>query len=73
MKRNIIIELRLNAKSKIFHKSFAINHVDALEEENHFDLLQIAFNALKERVVLKKFKKIADNCFKLKTLRMYFM
>ena len=39
MKRNIIIELRLAAKTKIFNKTFAFNHVDAIEEENHFDLL----------------------------------
>jgi|TARA_B110000285_G_scaffold230450_1_gene297103 hypothetical protein len=73
MMRNIIIELRLNAKTKMFNKSFAINHLDAIEEENHFDLLQIAFNALKEKVVLSKFKAIADNCYRLKTLRISFM
>jgi hypothetical protein len=29
------------------------------KQENYFDVLQIAFNCLKERVVIKKFNKIS--------------
>ena len=43
------------------------DRLDYVEKENSFDVLQIAFNCLKERVVIKKFNKISLNCFKLKT------
>ena len=35
-------------------------------------MLQIAFNCLKEHVVLRKFKKISASVFRLKNLRKYF-
>ena len=35
-------------------------------------MLQIAFNSLKERVVLRKFKRISTGCHRLKVLRKYF-
>lgn len=43
-----------------------------MEDETNFELLQIAFNSLKERVVLNKFKVISQNCYKLKTMRKVF-
>jgi hypothetical protein len=43
-----------------------------IEEENAGELVQIAFNALKERVVMAKFKLISQNCFRLKSMRKVF-
>ena len=43
-----------------------------MESENNTDIVQISFNCLKEHVVLKKFKTISLNCYKLKQLRKYF-
>jgi len=48
------------------HKEVIADRVENFETENYYDILQIAFNCLKERVVIKKFKKISTNCFKIK-------
>jgi hypothetical protein len=66
MKRAIFIELRLVALHQQKHKEVIADRVENFETENYYDILQIAFNCLKERVVIKKFKKISTNCFKIK-------
>jgi hypothetical protein len=45
------------------------NHIENVEDQTNTDILQIAFNSLKNRVVMKRFKKIADGCYKLKQKR----
>ena len=67
MKRAVIIELRIAAFQQQNHKMVVAKRVENVEKENYFDVLQIAFNCLKERVVIKKFNKISLNCFKIKT------
>lgn len=47
-------------------------HLDNVEEETKFEMLQIAFNSLKERCVIKKFSKISSNCYNLKMKRKIF-
>lgn len=54
------------------HQDLIQGHLEHVEEETNNDIVQIAFNCLKERVVLRKVKLISDNCFRLKTLRKYF-
>jgi len=72
LKRAILVELRINARSNQRHKDNIENHIEYKEYSTNSDILQICFNCLKERVVLKKFKKISQNCWRLKTLRRYF-
>jgi len=72
LKRNILIELRINARNNQRHKDMIVNRIENVEYDQGTDLLQIAFNCLKERVVLKKFKKISQNCYQLKSKRKYF-
>jgi len=72
LKRAIIIELRINARNNQRHKDMIVNRIENVEYDQSTDLLQIAFNCLKERVVLKKFKIISQNCYRLKSLRKYF-
>jgi hypothetical protein len=66
------VQLRLNAERAIKHKSLIDTHLCQVEEDNNSQVLQIAFNCLKERVVLKKFKYISYNCYRLRTVKKYF-
>ena len=72
LKRAILVELRINARDNQRHKDVVASRIEYVEGETNFDILQIAFNCLKERVVLKKFKRISQNCYRLKCLRKYF-
>lgn len=72
LKRAILVELRINARDKQRHKDAVASRIEYVEGEANSDILQIAFNCLKERVVLKKFKRISQNCYRLKCLRKYF-
>ena len=46
---------------------------ELVEEETELGIMQTAFNILRERVVLKKFSKIAQNCQKLRSKKKIFM
>lgn len=72
MKRAILVEFVMNARNKIRHRDDIDNRVEYVEYETNTELLQIAFNCLKERVVIKKFSQISLNCHRLKSLRKYF-
>lgn len=72
MKRAVLVELKISAYRKQHHKEQVESHIEHVENEHHADVLQIAFNSLKERVVLRKFKRISVHCNKLKVLRKYF-
>lgn len=72
LKRALLIELRINARNNQRHKNMIENRIENVEYDQSTDLLQIAYNCLKERVVLKKFKRISQNCYRLKSLRKYF-
>jgi len=67
MKRAILVELRLNT-----HHTDIEETAQALVDENNFELMQISFNSLKERVVIRKFKAVSLNCYILKMLRKVF-
>ena len=53
-KRQIWLHLKLNLLQKAQHKSFISAHIDEQNEEQNHDLLQIAYNCLKEHVVLSR-------------------
>lgn len=72
MKRAILVELKMSAYRKQGHKEQVENHLTQIENEQEADVLQIAYNCLKEHVVLRKFKRISARCHKLKVLRKYF-
>ena len=72
MKRAILVELKIAAYQSQNHKEQVESHLQNVESEHYSDVLQIAFNCLKERVVLRKFKRISIRCHKLKVLRKYF-
>lgn len=55
MKRAILVELVMNARNNVRHRNDIDNRVEYVEYETNSELLQIAFNCLKERVVIKKF------------------
>ena len=67
------MELRMNSQAAKMQKSFIDNHIEDLEENQAFDILQIAFNCLKERAIKKKFKNFSVNCYKLRQLKKYWM
>jgi hypothetical protein len=69
LKRSIFIELQLTVRGNQNREMMIGNHIDLIEDQTNQDLLQISFNSLKERVVLKRFKKIAIGCFRLKQMR----
>jgi len=64
--------LRINAKQNKRSKYQIKSALQEVEEQTNYDIVQIAFNSLKERVVLQKFKAISGNCYRLKQLRKYF-
>ena len=72
MKRAILVELKIAAYRSQNHKDQVESRLQDVENEHYSDVLQIAFNCLKERVVLRKFKRISVHCHKLKALRKYF-
>lgn len=72
LKRAMLVELRMNARNNKRHRDDIDNRVEYVEYETNTELLQIAFNCLKERVVIKKFTMISKNCHRLKSLRKYF-
>lgn len=67
------MELRMNSQASKMQKSMIDNHIEELEEDQAFDIVQIAFNCLKERAIKKKFKNFSANCFRLRQLKKYFM
>ena len=69
MKRSIFVELQLNVRGNQDRSFMIENHIENVEDQTNMDILQIAFNSLKNRVVMKRFKKIADGCYKLKQKR----
>ena len=71
--RQVFMELRMNSQASKMQKSMIVNHIDDLEENQAFDILQIAFNCLKERAIKKKFKNFSVNCYKLRQLKKYWM
>jgi len=63
------VELQLNVRGNQDRSFMIENHIENVEDQTNTDILQIAFNSLKNRVVMKRFKKIADGCYKLKQKR----
>ena len=59
MKNDVFTELCFFAQENKKWQNSMLNHIFNKEEESNLEVQQIAFNALKERVVLKKFKYIS--------------
>lgn len=71
--RQVFMELRMNSQAAKMQKSMIDNHIEEFEEDQAFDILQIAFNCLKERAIKKKFKNFSTNCFRLRQMKKYYM
>lgn len=67
--RAILVELQIHSQKKQSRKIVIGCQLTEIEEEQDHDVMQIAFNSLKEHVVANKFKSISHNCFRLKTIR----
>ena len=66
------MQIKLNAIEQLRSRQIIDNHLQEVEEETKYDMVQIFFNFLKQRVVLKRFKNISQNCYKLKMMKKVF-
>lgn len=72
LKKTILIELRIHAMENKRIRRNITDHLNEVEQESNLDILQIAFNSLKEKVVIGKFKAISTHCNRLKTCKKVF-
>lgn len=72
LKKRIIVEMRIHAMESRRVRRNIQEHLDEAEFESNMNIVQIAYNSLKERVVRKKFKYISQHCHKLRTCKKVF-